>query len=240
MLAFGRIAAAGGTLWLCLGTAPANAEGRETATRLQTGVGTMPLVAAIGIGILIAVIAVIAFLQMTTRARNGAEPAEAGDDAELAAEPAVFETVAAEPSAEEDDTAAELEEPLPDYTLPLPTLRLRPEPALPASEGVPRLWGLEGEFAGTAFKVSSCWLTIGRDAAQCGLIFPYDAGEVSRKHCSLKFEEDRGLFLLEDHHSSNGTFLSGGERLAPGIVYELAPGSRFALSGERHWFEVQV
>jgi len=234
---------AGAAVWLSIGSPSARASEREAATLAQAGVGTLPLLAAMGIGIVVAALAVIAFLQMTTKARNGRDAgAEAPDSAEASD---AEESSASVPdngleSAEPDDRAADLELPLPDYTIPLPAVRPCSEAASPAEEGTPRLWGVEGEFAGSGFKVSSCWLTLGRDVSQCGLIFPYDAGEVSRKHCSLKYEEDRGLFLLEDHHSSNGTYLSGGERLEPGIVYELPPGSRFFLSGGKHGFEVQI
>jgi hypothetical protein len=203
----------------------------------------MPLLAAMGIGIAIAALAVIAFLQMTTKARTGREP-DVDDEGDPELSESWMESLP-EPhpdarSADGDDSAADLEDTLPDFTIPVPAMRERPEPAASAEEGSPRLWGVEGEFAGSGFKLTDGWLTLGRDASQCGLIFPYDAGEVSRKHCSLKYEEGRGLFLLEDHHSSNGTFLSGGERLEPGVIYELRPGSRFSLSGERHWFEVQI
>ncbi|MBP2119170.1 anti-sigma factor RsiW [Cohnella lubricantis] len=235
---FGRMAAAGTALWSGAGIVTVHASEREAAV-VQTGVGTLPLLAAMAIGICIAAAAVIAFLQMTAKAKNVGDKA-ADDDAE----PWPSESSAAEDRAdsfrESDESLAGLEDALPDYTIPLPAMRRRPEAAVPAREGSPRLWGVEGEFAGSGFKLSDCWLTLGRDAAQCGIIFPYDAGEISRKHCSLRFEAERGLFLIEDHHSSNGTFLSDGERLEPGVIYELRPGARFSLSGERHWFEVQI
>lgn len=266
-----RISAAGTACWLGFGATPAEAADRAAMPAAQ-GVGTLPLLAAMGIGIAAAAVAVIAFLQMTARARkisedNGDASKEetaadnvriAGDIeregpnnelkfadnarkfADSAGEFADNERAAADSGDPDAEFAAGLGAQAPDYTRPLPAMPARPEAALPAEEGSPSLWGVEGEFAGSGFRVSERWLTLGRDSSQCGLAFPYDAGEVSRRHCSLKFEAERGLFLLEDHDSSNGTFLSGGERLEPGIVYELRPGSRFSLSGTRHWFEVQV
>jgi len=231
-----RISAAGTACWLGFGATPAEAADRAAMPAAQ-GVGTLPLLAAVGIGIAAAAVAVIAFLQMTARARKISE--DNGDvfEEETAAD---NERGAADSGDPDAEFAAGLGAQAPDYTRPLPAMPAGPEAALPAEEGSPSLWGVEGEFAGSGFRVSERWLTLGRDSSQCGLAFPYDAGEVSRRHCSLKFEAERGLFLLEDHDSSNGTFLSGGERLEPGIVYELRPGSRFSLSGTRHWFEVQV
>lgn len=107
------------------------------------------------------------------------------------------------------------------------------------TNGVPRVCGLEGTFAGTCFRLNGSGLSIGRDPAQCALVFPLSAGEVSRKHCTLRFDEDKRLFVLEDHDSSNGTFLQNGERLKSRRTYELRSGERFVLSGHHHWFEVR-
>ncbi|WP_212960450.1 FHA domain-containing protein [Cohnella xylanilytica] len=258
-----RLSAAGTACWLGFGATSAEAADRAAMPAAQ-GVGTLPLLAAMGIGIAAAAVAVIAFLQMTARAKNipeddgdvleekadadnelgGADTALGAADTDRREPASVLQTAGGERAGDPGDPDAEFAAGLgaqaPDYTRPLPAMPAGPEAALPAEEGSPRLWGVEGEFAGSGFRVTERWLTLGRDSTQCGLAFPYNAGEVSRRHCSLKFEAERGLFLLEDHDSSNGTFLSGGERLEPGIVYELRPGSRFSLSGTRHWFEVQV
>jgi hypothetical protein len=195
-----------------------------------------------GIGVAIAVFAVIAFLQMTKRVRRTKEEGAAEEEEEELPPEATEgqeEDAPGEPTLDGIESAVP-EAPQPDFTIPLPAAQQPPEAAAPAREGLPSVWGVEGEFTGSGFLVSERWLTMGRDASQCGIIFRGGAGEISRKHCSLRFEERRGLFLLEDHASSNGTFLSGGERLTPGVVYELPPGGRFALSGSKHWFEVQI
>ncbi|TJY40867.1 FHA domain-containing protein [Cohnella pontilimi] len=125
------------------------------------------------------------------------------------------------------------------YTIPLDIVGLKPASPEPEIAGEPRVCGVDGVFAGSCFRLTGGGVSIGRDPAACSVVFPVEIGEVSRRHCTLTFEESRRLFLLEDHGSSNGTYLPGGRRLEPGKRYELRSGERFSLSGSVHWFEVR-
>ena len=215
----------------------------------RTAVGTLPLLAALGIGIVVAVGAVIAFLHMTAKGRGVkdyvgwaevGEPhfaeAEAADDLERAnaeedRERGQHAEVRSESPGEEQDLA--------DLTIPL--ARADAVPLLPRGEPAqgPRLCGLEGDFSGRMFRVTGRGLMIGRDPAYCQIVFPAEAGEVSRRHCSLLYDAQSHLFFVDDHGSSNGTFLSDGRRMQPGKRYPLRSGERFSLSGDIHWFEVR-
>jgi len=198
--------------------------------------GTLPLLAALGIGIAVAVGAVIAFLQLTAKGKEANEAAPAGaDDPEPFDDQSLPGWNDEEATANEDDT----EHPMTDYTIPMTRLLPVPGAAEPAEGAEPRLCGVEGEHAGSNFRVLNRRLTIGRDPARCAILFPYEAADISRVHCTLKFMEETRVFVLEDNGSSNGTFLSNGERLKPGFKYELRSGERFSLSGDRHWFEVR-
>lgn len=219
---------------------PGTAHGASTERMLpaKAVVGTLPLLAALALGIAVAVFAVIAFLQMT-KGRNMAVMANGQDDHEpfLHAAPAEARQ---QPAAPQEDAGIHApDEVLPDYTIPL--TRIPKSPDLPDQgwRGKPRIYGLDGEFAGESFRIGEGGLSIGRDPAVCQIVFPSDAGEISRRHCTIRFEADRGVFLLEDHGSSNGTFLTGGEKLVPGRSYPLKAGDRFSLSGGPHWFEIR-
>lgn len=262
---FGRRAwaATAGAVWaLCLGTTPAFAADSYEGLHAQSGMATLPLLAAMAFGIVVAVVAVIAFLQMTNQSRGisdeqtaaGEETAEERFEASagansyggesFSAEPAEAETAGAESFGKKDGNRRDslfqtMDVALPGDARQWSSPAARPEPAQKAAEGEPRLCGLDGEFAGSSFRVTERALYIGRDALQCGLVFPSDAGDVSRKHCSLRYVADKRTFLLEDHGSSNGTFLSDGRRLVPGRIYELLPGDEFTLSGSKHRFEVR-
>ncbi|MFC4600651.1 FHA domain-containing protein [Cohnella hongkongensis] len=207
----------------------------QAAVQMQPG--TLPLLAALGIGIAVAVFAVIAFLQLTVRGKETKESASrAPDDSES------FDDSHLQSWSEEEATAIENddESSLTDYTIPMTQLLPLPGTTAEASEeGEPMLCGIEGEHAGSSYRILNRRLTIGRDPARCSILFPYEAADVSRVHCTLSYVEETGVFLLEDNGSSNGTFLAGGERLKPGRKYELRSGERFSLSGDRHWFEVR-
>ncbi|WP_239616116.1 FHA domain-containing protein [Cohnella mopanensis] len=211
------------------------------ATAATVKAGTLPLLAALGLGIAVAVGAVIAFLQMTARGKESYKySSNTGDDSDQ--EP--FETFEEQsfddwneeetlPNSEAEDS------PLTDYTIPITKVLSYPEQAELAEEWEPRLCGLEGEHAGGRYRILNRRLTLGRDPTQCSVLFPYDAGEISRVHCTLRYNEESRTFELEDSGSSNGTFLNNGEKLKPGVRYELRTGERFSLSGKDHLFEVR-
>ena len=69
-------------------------------------------------------------------------------------------------------------------------------------------------------------------------VFGADAASVSKRHCSVRWDAARNVFLLEDHGSTNGTFLTSGERLTPNLMRELHPGDRFFVGDTRNQFEV--
>jgi len=215
----------------------AAASGSVSVSKAQVAVGTLPLLAALAIGIAVAAIAVIAFLQMTAKGRaiGGQLRATANEDQDVPGE--------AYADAYEDESPPENgfdEDSLTDYTIPITQILVPPDAAEAANEGEPRLCGIEGEHAGASYKLLDRRLLIGRDAVQCGVVFPYEAGEVSRRHCTVRYNPEANVFLLEDHGSSNGTFLASGIRLEPGKQYELHDGDRFSLSGAAHSFEVKA
>ncbi|WP_182299223.1 FHA domain-containing protein [Cohnella cholangitidis] len=212
------------------------AQSLETATAIKAG--TLPLLAALGLGIAVAVGAVIAFLQMTAKGKDTYDYSSTtieDHDHESFEEHSLEEW-------NEEETLPNPEaehNPLTDYTIPITNILSFPDQVEMAEEWEPRLCGIEGEHAGTSYRVLNRRLTFGRDPSQCAILFPYEAGEISRVHCTLRFNEESRTFVLEDNGSSNGTFLYNGEKLQPGMRYELRAGERFSLSGKNHLFEVR-
>lgn len=113
-------------------------------------------------------------------------------------------------------------------------------PLTPMGVGHPVLKGISGQYAGSAFTLDAYGNTLGRDPAAANLVFSGDAASVSKRHCTVRWDAGRGLFLLEDHGSTNGTFLASGERLAPNQPRELRPGDRFYIGDLRNQFEVTM
>jgi len=56
--------------------------------------------------------------------------------------------------------------------------------------------------------------------------------------CIVSWNAARRMFVLEDLGSTNGTFLTRGERLASGSPRDLPVGSRFYIGNLQNQFEV--
>lgn len=63
-------------------------------------------------------------------------------------------------------------------------------------------------------------ISMGRDASRCDLVFPPNTMGVSRYHCQICTEIEKGKFFLLDCGSSFGTIVNG-KRLTPGVPIEL-------------------
>lgn len=129
--------------------------------------------------------------------------------------------------------------PMPGVNPAGPPYAMGSAPAVPVALK-PVLQGIAGEYAGVSFPLETGSSTLGRDPHAANLVFSGDASSVSKRHCSVRWDAGRGVFLLEDHGSTNGTFLASGERLAPNLPRELRAGDRFYIGDLRNQFEVAM
>ena len=100
------------------------------------------------------------------------------------------------------------------------------------------LAGLSGYFAGRNVNFAGGQLVIGRDAA-AQVVYPESNGQISRRHCTVTYDQSTHSFVLVDS-STNGTFLAGGEKLVSGRPYLLKPGDRFYLAAPGEMFELRL
>jgi len=115
-----------------------------------------------------------------------------------------------------------------------------PAQAMPAPPPAPKkasLRGIAGQYSGVAIPIDGTTV-LGRDPAAANLVFTSEADSVSKRHCSIRWDAARSVFVLEDLGSTNGTFLMSGERLNPGQSRDLRPGERFYIGDQRNQFEV--
>jgi RsiW-degrading membrane proteinase PrsW (M82 family) len=96
---------------------------------------------------------------------------------------------------------------------------------------------VEGSLSGNSYPVNESKLTIGRDPAQCKVVVPFAAGEISSLHCSVRLTPS-GVVLLEDCSSTQGTFLESGEQVMPGSFKRLRLQQRFYLGTPSFMFEL--
>jgi hypothetical protein len=119
----------------------------------------------------------------------------------------------------------------PQYPAPSPPV---PFPTKPAVRG------LAGQYAGASVPVDARPTVMGRDQAMANLVFGVDSDAVSKRHCSVRWDPSRAVFVLEDLGSTNGTYLATGERVWPGQPRDLRPGDRFYVGDTRNQFEVRM
>lgn len=91
--------------------------------------------------------------------------------------------------------------------------------------------GLSGAYAGAVIPVKSGdTVTIGRDPSVCSIVAKGE--KVSRKHCTVAFNGDNGMYAVTDY-SSNGTFDEAGNRLARTVATPMTAGSVIVVGGEK-------
>lgn len=90
--------------------------------------------------------------------------------------------------------------------------------------------GQAGLFANKRFDVASM-LVLGRDVAECNVIFPADTAGVSRVHCKLIVEAD-GLYVY-DLGSTYGTIVNSNKRILANQKMKLNHGDTITIGSSQ-------
>ena len=118
-----------------------------------------------------------------------------------------------------------------------------PSPSMPyqnTAYNAPKLIAVSGQLAGMSFPVDSRGVMIGRDPSCCGVVMHKDTIGISRHHCTVAYNRQTGMFILNDCGSSYGTFTSNGMRVVNGQPVALRNGERFYLGSPSNSFEVRT
>lgn len=108
---------------------------------------------------------------------------------------------------------------------------------LPKKKTFGQVVGISGPYRGSVIALSADTLFFGRDPMKCQLVFSQEEIQISRVHCSLRYDEVQGVYVLENY-SRNGTFLYDGRPIEGGQPAILNEGDRFYLADERNTFEL--
>src|SRR5581483_11297351 len=114
-----------------------------------------------------------------------------------------------------------------------------PMPFVVATPTKPALRGLSGQYSGVAIPLDGATV-LGRDPHAANVVFTSDADSVSKRHCSIRYDASRAVFVIEDLGSTNGTFVGSGERLVAGQPRDLRSGEKFWIGDQRNQFAVTV
>ncbi len=97
--------------------------------------------------------------------------------------------------------------------------------------------GLSGMYAGQDIPLATNEpLLIGRDGT-CNLIIDRNAEKLSRKHCSIVYNSQSGVYMVTDY-SSNGTYIDGGNRLVANMATQIQRGTIIALGNRENRFKL--
>ena len=83
-------------------------------------------------------------------------------------------------------------------------------------------------------------IMLGRNRAECALVFQDNTPGVSGRHCSVRFDPITCDFILTDLQSTYGTYLENGQRLTAGVPYHLRSGDRFYLGEAANLLSVEL
>ena len=93
--------------------------------------------------------------------------------------------------------------------------------------------GIVGKYLNASFEMKDgTELIFGRDPKEANIVFDATAADVSRKHCSIRFDGKAQQYVVTDY-SSNGTFLESGMRLEKFQPKTIAKGTVVYLGSSR-------
>lgn len=93
---------------------------------------------------------------------------------------------------------------------------------------------------GLALVVGSTPILVGRDPANCKLIYTEGTTGVSGRHCSISYDASKGEFIITDLRSTYGTFLMGGQKLNANVPYRMKPGDSFYVGDKANVIRVEL
>ena len=95
---------------------------------------------------------------------------------------------------------------------------------------------MNGMYKGARFKLSGGEsIVLGRDSAQCNLVFDQFNAEISNVHCRITYNDMSGYTVTD--YSKNGTFVDGSkQRLQSGVPVSLPKGTKIYLATEKNMF----
>lgn len=99
---------------------------------------------------------------------------------------------------------------------------------------------MASQHGGREFPVGSSPIIIGRNPAECTIVFQEGTRGVSGRHCSVYYNAGANVFTLTDLGSTYGTFLGNGMRLTANSPINLKPGDIFYIGEKTNVLKVEA
>ncbi|MDM0053809.1 FHA domain-containing protein [Variovorax sp. J22R115] len=111
---------------------------------------------------------------------------------------------------------------------------------MPVAGRPPSLFGRAGAFKGVSIPIPAGRLTLGRESAASGHLSFGKHSDVSRMHCSVRYDERLQCLCVVDLGSSNGTFLLPEGRRLPAREEAICKPGQLIRLGNDNVFEFQL
>lgn len=102
------------------------------------------------------------------------------------------------------------------------------------------LRSMAAQHNGMALVVGSTPILIGRDPANCKLVYADGTKGVSGRHCSISYDASTGEFIITDLRSTYGTFLMNGQKLNADVPYRLKSGGSFYVGDRANMIRLEL
>ncbi len=101
-----------------------------------------------------------------------------------------------------------------------------------------QILALNGMYKDAVFQINDMEeISFGRENPECQIVFDQFNTDVSRKHCTVRYNVKDGKYIVTDY-SKNGTFTSEDHRLQPGVPVALPPGTIICLGNKLNMFRL--
>lgn len=122
--------------------------------------------------------------------------------------------------------------------VPTPAQPVAPQPVPPAKKAMVR--SMSAQHNGASYPIGTTPILVGRDAANCTIVYREGTPGVSGRHCSISWDPNTEEFLITDLRSTYGTFLMNGQRLQPNVPYRCRAGESICVGEQSNVLRVEV
>lgn len=109
-----------------------------------------------------------------------------------------------------------------------------------AASGSGKIKGLTGIYQNASVDLrSGAIVVMGRDPGRCQMIFDEKScPEISKTHCSIRYDSMTQTYFVTDLNSTNGTFTNSDRRLRPNMPERLPRGAVIYLGSRKNTFQL--
>lgn len=112
------------------------------------------------------------------------------------------------------------------------------QPAMKAKQAMVR--SMSAQHNGVSYPIGASPILVGRDGANCTIVYREGTPGVSGRHCSIAWDPNTEEFLITDLRSTYGTFLMNGQKLQANVPYHCKSGESICIGEKMNVLRVEA